>query len=175
MSNKNQELSNLPTGLSETDIKIYELEQQISQFHTIVEQQKQHNKNLREKMVLQEQLNNQLSNFHLTSYFQDRENKTLSTRKEEELSKAQEHILILGYILLKNKKTIQKLKKIKIKDESLCLQIADLIKEKNFLWDIVLQVHKDLTQQPHLDNESKEDKATEVMTIINNKNKKLKP
>ena len=81
MSNKNQELSNLPTGLSENDIKIYDLEQQISQFHTIVEQQKQYNKNLREKMVLQEQLNNQLSNFHLTSYFQDRENKTLSTKK----------------------------------------------------------------------------------------------
>lgn len=175
MNNEQQEPLNKPTISSKSDINLQELEEQVSQLHIIVEQQKQQNKQLKEKMILQEQLNTQLSNFHLTSYFQDKENQTLSTKKEEELSKAQEHIMILGHMLLKNKKTIQKLKKIKIKDESLCLQIADLIKEKNFLWDIVLQVHKDLTQQPHLENECKEDKATEVMTIINNKNKKLKP
>ena len=41
------------------------------------------------------------------------------TQKEIELSKAQEHILALGHILLKNKQTIEKLKKNKSKDDLL--------------------------------------------------------
>lgn len=174
MSNKNNIDLNSNINFS-TDPFIKELQDQLNQNKLMLEQQKQQNKELREKMILQDKLNNQLSNFHLTSYFQDKENKNLSTKKEEELSKAQEHIIILGHMLIKNKKTIEKLKKSKSKETSLCNQIADLINEKEYLWDIILKTHTYLTQIPFNSEDSKDQKAKEVVDFFENKNKKLKP
>lgn len=174
MSNQHQEILDTPE-LSQKDKIIQALEQQLVYSNNMLEQQKQQNKQLKEKMILQDQLNTQLSNFHLTSHFENRDNKTLSNKKEEELSKAQEHIMILGHILLKNKKTIQRLKKLKIKDETFHKQITELIQEKNYLWNIVLAVHENFTQQPLLEDDIKEHKAQEVLALLNNTKKKIKP
>lgn len=174
MSNKNNEDLNNNIEFS-TDVVIKKLQDQLSQNKLMLEQQKQQNKELREKMILQDKLNNQLSNFHLTSYFQDKETKNLSTKKDEELSKAQEHIIILGHMLIKNKKTIERLKKSKSKDTSLCNQIAELINEKEYLWDVILKTHTHLTQTPFNSEEPREQKIKEIMDFLENKNKKLKP
>lgn len=159
--------------------KLQETQEQLAQAQLIIEQQnkqnialKEQNKQLQERVILQETLNNQLSTIHLSN----NSSKSALIEKEIELNKAQEHILALGHILLKNKQTIEKLKKVKVKDDVLNDQIAELMEEKNFLWDLVLSVHQELTNKPHYEYESKYEKAYEILEIIRvQKRKKLKP
>lgn len=175
MGNPPQETLSLNNNLQQEDT-VQELQKKLYQAQTVIDQQQQQIKQLKEQMILKEQINNQLSNFHLTSYFQDKEFKTLSHQKDEELTKAQEHIMILGHMLLKNKKTIQRLKKSKIKDEALSNQLAELIKEKDFLWDTVIQAHEELTQTTHLETDLKTNKANELLNLIKKtKKNKMKP
>lgn len=175
MSNQIHESINL-TESFQGDKKIQELQEQLAQAQATIEQQKQQNKQLREQMILKEQINTQLSNFHLTSYFQDKEHKTISNQKDEELTKAQEHIMILGHMLLKNKKTIQRLKKSKAKDDTVNHQLAELIKEKDFLWDIIIKAHEEITQTKHIESDLKTEKANELLCLIKkHKKTKLKP
>ena len=154
---------------------IEDLQRQLSQAKLIIDKQKQQNKQLQEKMILQEQLNSQLSNFHLTTCFQNKENQVVSVKNGDDLVKANEHIMLLGNMLLKNKITIQKLKKHKLKDDTMCNQLAELIKEKNSLLDIVLKVHEHLTGKPLLDGELVEDKVSDVIAILQKNGKKIRP
>lgn len=182
MTNKNTnpiDSTSLNSGEGES---IRELKAQLQHTQELLEQQKNDNLKLKEKMIFQEKLNAQLSKFHLTTFFQSKESKSLSAQQEEELNKAQEHILVLGNMLLKNKHTISKLKKSKIKDETLTNQITELINEKNFLWNLVFQLHEHLSQIPHSEEDSKYVKAKELIELVKNidKNtmtikKKLKP
>jgi len=185
MTDINHQLD-MTTRLYQTSKKLKETQEQLAQAQLIINQQniqndelnqennflRQQNKQLQEKVIIQESLNNQLSQIHLSNNI----SKSQLATKEVELSKAQEHILALGHILLKNKQTIDKLKKTKSKDESLNNQIAELIEEKNFLWDLVLNVHQELTEKPHYEHESKYEKSYEILELIRlQKRKKLKP
>jgi len=185
MTDINHQLD-MTTRLYQTSKKLKEAQEQLAQAQLIIDQQnqqnialnhennslKQQNKQLQEKCIIQETLNNQLSNIHLSN----NDSRATLASKEIELSKAQEHILALGHILLKNKQTIEKLKKIKSKDDLLNNQIAELMEEKNFLWDLVLSVHQELTNKPHYEYESKYEKSYEILELIRfQKRKKLKP
>lgn len=159
---------------------IQSLQEQLAKANIIIEQQKKSNNQLKEKILLQENLNHQLSDFHLTTFFQENENKTLSVKQQEELVKAQEHIMILGNMLLKKKNLISRLKKSKLKDENLNQQVTELNKEKTFLWDLILKIHEEVTQVPYQENDCKFKKAEELLSLIKNlkqcqQNKKIKP
>lgn len=182
MTDKNNNPINSTSPISGEEESIRNLKAQLQHTQELLEQQKQDNLQLKEKMIFQEKLNAQLSKFHLTTFFQGKENKSLSAQQEEELNKAQEHILVLGNMLMKNKNTISKLKKSKIKDENLTSQITELINEKNFLWNLVFQLHEHLSQIPHTEEGSKYIKDKELIELVKNidKNtittkKKLKP
>lgn len=159
---------------------IESLQEQLAKANVVIEQQKRLNAQLKEKILLQENLNHQLSDFHLTTFFQENENKTLSVKQQEELVKAQEHIMILGNMLLKKKNLISRLKKSKVKDENLQQQITELNTEKQFLWDLILKVHEQVTQKPHTQEDCKYKKAQELLDLIKNLTpcqqiKKIKP
>lgn len=180
MSQKNINSTDSSSKNVEPNNIIRELQQQLQETQNLLEKQRKENLNLKEKMIFQEKLNTQLSQFHLTSFSHKKEHNSLSLQQEYELNKAQEHILMLGNMLLKNKKTISKLKRSKLKDEQLSSQIRELINEKNFLWDLVIQIHEHITQIPHKKEDSKYEKANELIDLIKNVDnnlikKKLKP
>lgn len=176
LENKN---NNSTSELSNQDT-IKSLQEQLAKANIVIEQQQRLNSQLKEKILLQDNLNHQLSDFHLTTFFEEKENKTLSVKQQEELVKAQEHIMILGNMLLKKKNLINKLKKSKVKDETLNQQITELNTERNFLWDLIIKIHEEVTQQPHKEEDCKYKKAQELLDLIKNftqcqQNKKIKP
>lgn len=162
------------------------LKEQLQLTEKLLEQERHYHRELKEKMIFQEKLNSQLSRFHLNSFFKERENKLSSSEENNELTKSQQHILLLGNMLLKNKHTISKLKKSKIKDDRMNKQLAELIQEKQFLWEVIYQVHEYFI---NTSNTSKEDnpkhiKVKNLIELTKNKyeeihhstlNKKLKP
>lgn len=134
------------------------------------------NTQLQQDLIIKDSLSKKLSSIHLNQSQRSDNEEFILLQKNNELNQAQTHILKLGKIVLKNRQTIDKLRKIKQNDEILSHQIAELIEEKDFLWNVVINVHEELTNQPHTSDESKYDKAYEVLNLIKSeKNKKYKP